>query len=101
MMNDVLMIPVELVNSAICIALAVHGICTLNHFGKETPCLMRFGVALFTVGAVGVAIAPVFGVAVDEQPEIIMNAGLLIYALRKELLFFMTKRKNHHHETTS
>lgn len=100
-MNEVLMIPIEYINSAICIALSIHGICTINHFSKDTPCLMRIGVALFTVGAVGVAIAPVFGVSIDEQPEVVMNAGLLLYAMRKELLLFMTNRKKRHHETTS
>lgn len=93
MMNDVLMIPVEYINSAICVALVIHGICTINHFSKDTPCLMRVGVALFTVGAAGVALAPIFGVSLDEQPEIVMNGGLLLYAMRKELLLF-THRKH-------
>jgi len=100
-MNEVLMIPIEYINSAICIALSIHGICTINHYSKDTPCLMRIGVALFTVGAVGVAIAPVFGVSIDEQPEVVMNAGLLLYATRKELLLFMTNRKKRHDEATN
>ena len=100
-MNEVLMIHIEYLNSVICLALAVHGICTINHFSKDTPCLMRIGVAMFTVGCVGVAIAPVFGIAIDEQPEIVMNAGLLLYAMRKELMLFMTKRKGSRHEATS
>ena len=91
-MNIVFLIPLDYINAFVCIALAVHGICTINHFSKETPCLMRIGVALFTVGCVGVAIGPFYGFVTSDPAEVVMNAGLLIYALRKELLAHMNRK---------
>lgn len=91
-MNMVFMLPIEYINAFVCVALSVHGICTINHFSKETPCLMRIGVALFTVGCVGMAIGPFYGFVTADPAEVIMNTGLLIYALRKELLAYMHRK---------
>ncbi len=92
-MNMILEFPIEFINAFVCIALTVHGICTINHFSKETPCLMRIGVALFTVGCVGVAIGPFYGFVTADPAEVIMNTGLLVYALRKELLAYMHRKQ--------
>ena len=91
-MNIVFMVPIDYVNAFVCVALAVHGICTINHFTKETPCLMRVGVALFTVGCAGVAIGPFYGFVTIDPAEMVMNFGLLVYALRKELKIYMSRK---------
>lgn len=99
-MNIVFMIPLDIVNSLICVALSVHGICTINHFTQATPCLMRVGVALFTVGCAGVAIGPFYGFVTADPAEVVMNAGLLVYAMRKELMLYVN-RKAENNEATS
>ncbi len=91
-MNIFETIPIEYVNAFVCVALSVHGICTINHFTKATPCLMRVGVALFTVGCVGVAIGPFYGFVTADPAEVVMNAGLLVYALRKELHNYISRK---------
>ena len=91
-MNAPILIPLDLINAAICVALSIHGVCTINHFSKSTPCFMRIGVAIFTVGCVGVAIGPFYGVVTSDPLEVVMNAGLLIYCLRKELYTYMSNR---------
>lgn len=83
----------EYFNAAVCVALAIHGICTINHFTKETPCLMRVGVAIFTVGCVGVALGPVYGFDTVEPAETFLTFGLLVYAMRKELLSYAERKK--------
>lgn len=93
-MNESIMIPLDVINAAICVALSIHGVCTINHFSKSTPCLMRIGVAIFTVGCVGVAIGPFYGVVTADPLEVVMNAGLLTYCLRKELYAYMNHRRN-------
>lgn len=93
-MNPTILIPLDVINAAICFALSIHGICTINHFTKSTPCFMRIGVALFTVGCVGVAIGPFYGVVTADPLEVVMNAGLLTYCLRKELYTYMNHRRN-------
>lgn len=92
-MNESIMIPLDVINAAICVALSIHGICTINHFSQSTPCLMRIGVAIFTVGCVGVAIGPFYGVVTADPLEVVMNAGLLTYCLRKELHTYMNNRR--------
>ena len=92
MMNAVLMIPIDYINAFICVALAVHGVCTINHFTKATPCLMRVGVALFTVGCVGVAIGPFYGFVTADPAEVVMTTGLLVYAMRKELQNYIYRK---------
>jgi hypothetical protein len=62
---------------------------------------MRVGVALFTVGCVGVAIGPFYGFVTADPAEVVMNAGLLVYALRKELMLYMAKRNGENNETAS
>lgn len=91
-MDSALLIPVEYINAFICVALSVHGVCTINHFSRETPCLMRVGVALFTVGCVGVAIGPFYGFVTIDPAEMVMNFGLLVYALRKELHIYISRK---------
>lgn len=93
--------PLDIINAVICGALVVHGVCIINHFDRLTPCLMRLGITFFTVGCAGVAIGPFYGVVTTDPLEVLMNAGLLLYAMRKELFIFMTNRKSRHHETAS
>lgn len=71
-----------LINSAICIGLAFHGICMLNQTCRKTPLIMRLGYILFTVCCVGVAIGPAYGLVTSDPLEIGMNAGLLIFLIR-------------------
>lgn len=91
-MNASIVIPLDIINAAICVALSIHGVCTINHFSRHTPCFMRIGVAIFTVGCVGVAIGPFYGVVTSDPLEVVMNAGLLIYCLSKELYTYMSNR---------
>lgn len=91
-MDSILMLHIEYINAFICVALSVHGVCTINHFTSGTPCLMRVGVAMFTVGCVGVAIGPFYGFVTIDPAEIVMNFGLLVYALRKELHAFISRK---------
>lgn len=92
-MNIILQVPLEIINAVICFALSAHGVCVTNHFNRSTPFLMRFGVAVFTAACVGVAIGPFFGIVTTDPLEVIMNAGLLTYCMRKELLTYMTGRR--------
>lgn len=84
--------PLDLVNAVICGALVIHGICIINHFDMTTPRLMRLGITFFTVGCAGVAIGPFYGVVATDPLEVLMNAGLLLYAMRKELFIYMNSR---------
>lgn len=92
-MNPMIFIPLDLINTVVCVALSIHGVCTINHFTRSTPCFMRIGIALFTVGCVGVAIGPFYGFVTADPAEVIMNAGLLVYALRKELLTYAQRKQ--------
>ena len=69
-------------NSIICAGLAFHGVCMLNQICRKTPLFMRLGYVIFTVGCVGVAIGPAYGVVTIDPLEITMNAGLLIFLIR-------------------
>lgn len=91
-MNLIHVQPLDLVNAVICGALVIHGICIINHFDMTTPRLMRLGITFFTVGCAGVAIGPFYGVVATDPLEVLMNAGLLLYAMRKELFIYMNSR---------
>lgn len=91
-MNFISIQYLDIINAIVCSALVVHGICIINHFDRSTPCLMRLGVTFFTVGCAGVAIGPFYGVVTTDPLEVLMNAGLLLYAMRKELFIYMNSR---------
>jgi len=91
-MNLIHVHPLDILNAVICGALVVHGVCIINHFDCSTPRLMRLGITFFTVGCAGVAIGPFYGVVTTDPLEVLMNAGLLLYAMRKELFIYMNSR---------
>lgn len=91
-MNLIHVQPLDIVNAVVCGALVIHGICIINHFDLTTPRLMRLGITFFTVGCAGVAIGPFYGVVATDPLEVLMNAGLLLYAMRKELYIYIASR---------
>ena len=91
-MNLIQVQPLDIVNAVICGALVIHGVCIINHFDLQTPRLMRLGITFFTVGCAGVAIGPFYGAVATDPLEVLMNAGLLLYAMRKELYIYMNSR---------
>ena len=65
----------------------------MNHMSEKTPWFMRLGLAVFVVGAVGMAVGPVYGFVSADPAELLLNFGMLIYATRVEIERYVAKSR--------